>query len=198
MQINIFKTLIYSLKFNGRILVFKNCALDIHRNAKILVSRCLSIGAKENCKSKQETRIKIQKNGQLKIGDNFSIGSGSDIRVFENATLSMESGYFNGFVQIICGQEINIGKDVAIARDVVIRDTDAHEIIAEGYQKTKPVNIGNHVWIGQRAMIMKGVSIGNGSIIAAGAIVTKDVPENSLAAGIPAKVIKKNITWKLL
>lgn len=113
MQINIFKTLIYTLKVNGKILVFKNCALDIHRNAKILVPRCLSIGTKENCKSKQETRIKIHRNGELKIGDNFSVGSGSDIRIFENAKLSMESGYFNGFVQIVCGQEINIGKNVA-------------------------------------------------------------------------------------
>lgn len=198
MQINIFKTLLFTLKAKGKVLIFKNCALDIHKNAHILVSRCLTIGAKENKKSKQETRIKIHKNGKLKIDDNFSIGSGSDIRIFENAKLSMESGYFNGSVQVVCGQEINIGKGVAIARDVIIRDTDAHNIITEEYQKTKPVNIGNHVWIGQRAMILKGVSIGNGSIIAAGAIVTKDVPENSLIAGIPAKVIKENISWELL
>lgn len=185
------------MKTKGKTVVFKNCALDIHKNAVFLVSGCLAIGAKENQKSKQETRIKIKKNGKLQIQNDFSIGSGSDIRIFENAKLSMGGGYFNGFVQIICGQEINIGNDVAVARDVVIRDTDAHDIITDEYQKTKPVNIGNHVWIGQRAMIMKGVTIGNGSVIAAGAIVTKDVPANSLAAGIPAKVIKENVSWRL-
>lgn len=63
-------------------------------------------------------------------------------------------------------------------------------------KKTKPVCIGNHVWIGQRAMILKGVSIGDGAIIAAGAVVTRDVPAGCLAAGVPAKVIRKNVEWK--
>ena len=58
------------------------------------------------------------------------------------------------------------------------------------------MNIGNHVWIGAKAMIMKGVNIGDGAIIAAGAVVTKDVPARCLVAGVPAKVIKTDIEWK--
>ena len=61
---------------------------------------------------------------------------------------------------------------------------------------TKPIKIGNHVWIGINATILKGVTIGDGAIIAAGAVVNKDVEENSLVGGVPAKVIKKNIFWE--
>ena len=101
----------------------------------------------------------------------------------------------NAFVQIICAKKIRIGKDVIIARDVIIRDTDGHKILDRTHEKDKEVIIGDHVWIGTRAIIMKGVNIGNGSIVAAGAIVTKDVPPNCIVAGVPAKVIKNNIKW---
>ena len=58
------------------------------------------------------------------------------------------------------------------------------------------IKIGNHVWIGANVTILKGVSIGDGSIVAAGSVVTKSIPEACLAAGVPAKVIKENVQWK--
>ena len=61
----------------------------------------------------------------------------------------------------------------------------------QGFQGTKPVYIGNNCWIGGRVTILPGVKIGDGSIIGAGAVVTKDVPENSIVAGNPAVVVKK-------
>ncbi len=54
-----------------------------------------------------------------------------------------------------------------------------------------PIHIGDRVWIGSSAVITKGVTIGNGSVVAAGAVVTKDVPENVIVGGVPAKIIKK-------
>ena len=59
----------------------------------------------------------------------------------------------------------------------------------------KPVVIGDRVWIGQGAVILKGVTIGNGAIIAAGSVVTKDVPPNTMVAGNPAVVKKENVKW---
>lgn len=78
----------------------------------------------------------------------------------------------------------------------MIRDSDNHDILRNGYVKSKPIKIGNHVWIGLRAIILKGVTIGNDSIIGAGAVVTKDVPPNCLVVGTPAKIIRRNINWK--
>ncbi len=177
------------------IVCHKYARVVLDKTAQINCKGRLSIGTKENKKSKQETRLSMGKNSVLNINNNFFIGFGSDIRIFDNATLTMGSGYFNGFVQIVCDKKIEIGEDVAIARDVIIRDTDAHKIEDGKHEKSKEVIIGNHVWIGTRAIIMKGVHIGDGAIIAAGAIVTKDVPPNSIVAGVPAKVIKNNVKW---
>lgn len=178
------------------IMCHKYTRLVLHKTAKIDCSGRLEIGAKENKASKQETRVSIGKNSTLAINGKFSVGFGSDIRVFDNANLSIGSGYLNGFVQVICAKNIQIGEKVAIARDVIIRDTDAHTIEDGKHEKNKEVIIGNHVWIGTRAIIMKGVHIGDGAIIAAGAVVTKDVPPNTIVAGVPAKVIKEDISWK--
>ena len=178
------------------ILCKKYCKLKISKNSVVDVKGKLVIGTKENPKSKMETRISLNENAELNVNGNFLVGSGSDIRVFENAKLEIESGYINGYSQIVCAKKIKIGKGVAIAREVVIRDTDAHDILYDGYKKEKEVNIGNHVWIGAKAMIMKGVTIGDGAIIAAGAVVTKDLPARCLVACVPSIVIKTDIDWK--
>ena len=123
----------------------------------------------------------------------MTVHCGSKISVGKNTTLKLGSGYINNNCEIRCSNSIIIGNEVAIADNVVIRDNDSHEI--DGSPLTAPVIIGNHVWIGTRAIILKGVTIGDGAIIAAGAIVTKDVPPNTLVAGIPATVKKENVKW---
>ena len=194
-DISLMKTI--KMKFKKlNIICHRYSRINIDKSASIVCKGKLSVGTKENPKSKQETRLSMSKNSKLNVEGNFSVGFGSDIRIFNNAKLNLGSGYLNAFVQIVCADEISIGKDVAIARDVIIRDTDAHNILDDKHKKTKPVKIGNHVWIGTRAIIMKGVTIGDGAIIGAGAIVTKDVPSNSVVVGFPAKVIRENIEWR--
>ena len=91
---------------------------------------------------------------------------------------------------------VTIGNDVMMGPEVVIYTSGhAHErtdvsMRLQGDSEERPVVIGNDVWIGRRAMIMPGVTIGDGCIIAAGAVVTKDVPEYTVAAGVPAKVVR--------
>lgn len=194
-DISIIRTVKMKVK-KVNIICHRYSRININKSAIIECKGKLSIGTKENPKSKQETRLSMDKNSKLKVDGDFSVGFGSDIRIFNNAKLNLGSGYLNAFVQIVCADEISIGKDVAIARDVIIRDTDAHNILDNKHKKTKPVKIGDHVWIGTRAIIMKGVTIGNGAIIGAGAVVTKDVQPNSIVAGVPAKEIRKNIQWK--
>lgn len=62
--------------------------------------------------------------------------------------------------------------------------------------QTAPIRIGNHVWIGSRATILKGVSIGDGAIIASGAVVSRDVEAGSIVAGNPARVVKEHAQWR--
>lgn len=87
---------------------------------------------------------------------------------------------------------IYIGDDVLIGHNVVLATLN-HEEDPEkrGNLCPAPIRIGNKVWIGSNATILPGVSIGDGAIIAAGAVVTKDVSEKTVVGGVPAKILKK-------
>lgn len=106
--------------------------------------------------------------------------------------------------------KVEIGKDTAIAAGVTIRDNNSHPISPKYRRKmrrtphnsveryssrsdSKPIIIGENVWIGENARICKGVTIGDNAIIAADSVVTKNVPANAVAAGNPAKIVKENI-----
>ncbi|MGZ4106010.1 MAG: DapH/DapD/GlmU-related protein, partial [Tumebacillaceae bacterium] len=78
--------------------------------------------------------------------------------------------------------------------DVQLMDTDFHRISANAVN-TKKITIGNNVWIGCRVMILKGVTIGDGAVIAAGSVITKDVPPYTVVGGNPARVLKENVNW---
>lgn len=139
----------------------------------------------------------IKEGASLVVNNNFKIYSGAEIYVNKNASLVLGSGYINNHVNLHCFEKIEIGEDVAIADHVTIRDSDNHLFNGNPLSKmTQPIVIGNHVWIGAGVMILKGVTIGDGAVIAAGAVVTKNIPPGCLAAGIPAKVIRENITWE--
>jgi len=137
----------------------------------------------------------VQKNGSIEIQDFVHIwphvklvASGKDkkaiIRIGERSNLGHRT-------EIHAGNEIVIGNDVIISWDCVILDRDYHSV-GDIYQDyTKPVTIEDFVWIGCRAIILKGVRIGHHAVIAAGAVVTKDVEPYAIVAGNPARVIKK-------
>lgn len=86
--------------------------------------------------------------------------------------------------------KLTIGDNTMIAAEVVILDTDWHGIDGQPPQE-RPVTIGNHVWIGLRAMILEGVTIGDNSIVGAGSVVTKSVAPNTIVAGNPARFIRE-------
>lgn len=180
---------------NAKVIPYKKSVLIIDRTANLELKGNLHINA--NCikNNGRSTIIRLDKNAKLKTHSSFSIYYGGDIIVFENGILELGSGFFNSNIKIRCKQSIKIGQNVAISHDVTIMDSDAHNVDYEGYQMTKPVVIGDNVWIGSRAIILKGVTVGNGAIIAAGSVVTKDVPAHSIVAGVPAIVIKNNIDW---
>ena len=91
---------------------------------------------------------------------------------------------------------VKIGDNVNLAQGITVTAlnhnfNDPSKRIDEQGVSTSAVNIGNDIWIGANAVILPGVSIGNHSVVAAGAVVTKDVPAHTLVAGVPAKVIKE-------
>lgn len=180
---------------SGKVIPCKKSVFILDKSANIEINGSLILN--DNCikKNGRSTILRLDKNAKLKTKGNFSVYYDGDIIVFENGILELGSGFMNSSCKIRCKESIKIGNNVAISHDVTIMDSDFHSVDYKGYEMTKPVVIGNNVWIGSRSLILKGVNIGNCSIIAAGSVVTKDVPDRSIVAGVPAKVIRENIEW---
>jgi len=102
--------------------------------------------------------------------------------------------WVNNNLVVICETSITIGSDALIGTNVEICDSDFHGVdIARrrgNQHATAPVQVGRNVWIGSNAKILKGVTIGDNSVIANGAIVTRDIPANVVAIGAPARPVK--------
>ena len=90
----------------------------------------------------------------------------------------------------IIGDNVMMGEDCTIITRNHRHDRTDIPMILQGFEEELPVVIGNDVWIGDKVIILPGVTIGEGCIVAAGAVVTKNVPDYSIVAGIPAKIVK--------
>jgi acetyltransferase-like isoleucine patch superfamily enzyme len=204
-QISLFKTLICRLlhvtnKTTSKnifgILIYRKVVVEIGENAKIILNTGrLEIGKHWTKQAVYKSVLKLGSRSKIIIDGSFSFFDNSRIYVNEAATLELGSGYMNSNANISCFERIKIGQNVVISEGVSIRDSDNHRIVSSVGKSTAPIEIGNNVWIGMNVSILKGVKIGDGSVIAAGAVVTSDVPSNSLAGGVPAKVIKSDIEW---
>ena len=120
------------------------------------------------------------------VGDNFHCDFGQHIHVGDN----FHADYNCTMLDLA---EIRIGNNCLIGPDVGIY-TAGHRLEPEGRTLDvygMPITIGNDVWIGGNSTILPGVTIGDGAVVAAGAVVTKDVEPNTIVGGVPAKVIKK-------
>lgn len=157
------------------------------------LSKCWQILLKLNQTQDNEEIKKICKELFGKIGENsqvlppFRCDYGRHIHIGKNT-------FINFNVSMVDVGEIKIGSQVLIGPSTGIF-TAIHpidpEIRATGVEKSKPIIIEDKVWIGGNVTILPGVTIGKGSIIGAGSVVTKDIPEMSIAIGNPAKVIRK-------
>lgn len=192
---------------NSKLLPMKKSVLYMGNSAKLHLNGNLKLNA--NCMTREcgrSTICRIDDKATLVAGENgnsFQLYYGCDVIVFSGGRLELGSGFCNSDTKIRCKNHIKIGKNVVISHNVTIEDFDGHRLYSadmdderKSAEISEPIEIGDHVWIGAKATILKGVHIGNGAVIAAGAVVTNDVPANCLCAGVPAKVIKENIEWE--
>jgi len=134
--------------------------------------------------------------GQLRLSAKARLFPGVAI-YFEGPGATVRIGrasFLNRRTEIAAAESVTIGDGCAISWDVCITDTDYHQL--GDRPKTEPVVIGDNVWIGARAVVLKGVTIGDGAVVAAGAIVTTNVPPRAVVAGNPARVIDTDVTWE--
>lgn len=184
--------------FKPGLILYKGTHAKIHKTAEIIYRENAKVYLNKSWCSINpfSTLFLMRENAQLIVNGVFSFLYGSSIYINEGARLELGSGFCNFNASISCFDHIKIGNNVVISEQVLIRDSDDHQILNHTKNITAPIQIGNHVWIGMRATILKGVTIGDGAVIAAGSVVKSDVPANSLVGGEPAKIIKGQISWQ--
>lgn len=164
------------------------------------------------------TKFYLQNQGEITIGDNFYCSSGEGINpisrnlrgcifVAKGAKLTIGSNVGISSGTLWVSQKVTIGSDVMIGANCLIIDTDSHPLNADlrcvhhpteedvrairQATKSAPVVIEDKVWLGTNVMVLKGVRIGRGSVIGAGSVVSKSIPEGCIAAGNPCRVIRR-------
>ncbi len=193
--------ILFGLRFY-RFLVIADFGSGIRkaRKSKLEIQKRLYLGGRYigeqsgNC-----AYMKLSENSTCRIQGRVKLGPGVRVILEPGASISIgDNTYVTAASIIHCASSISIGSDCAIAWGTTILDTDFHSIVYEDRKHnsiSKPIVIEDKVWIGCNCTILKGVTIGSNSVIAANSLVNKDVPPNSLVAGNPAKVIKTNISW---
>ena len=191
---DLFCVLYTKWKFGRSIVIpHRNTHVRISENCRASGAGQLLLGIQWELGRYMPSQMIMRSGSSLTVNDHFSIYSGCSIWINSNARLTLGSGYINNNLNLSCFESISIGNDVAISENVTIRDSDNYSLGAS--TRTRPIKIEDHVWIGTNATILKGVTIGSGSVVAAGALVNRDVPPNTLVAGVPATIKKKNVDW---
>ena len=181
------------------IILYKNSVLDIRTEGKVMLCGGNAyIGVPRHKKSKKETAVLVESNGTWNIHNGCILYAGSYVEICCGARL--QTGYFtiNSGSVIVAVSRIKLGEDVMIARNVMIYDSDNHGISKNGkpLRTTKMVTVGDRVWIGTNSMVLKGVCIGNNTIIGAGTIVTKDIGDNTVVVeDTSTRILDGVYTW---
>lgn len=139
--------------------------------------------------------VRIFNKGKLKVGDHLSVSSKPvpvSITVNTEAELKIGNNVFINYgVDIGCTSSVIIGNNVKIGPFTNIIDSNFHQIQPNEKIFQNPITISDNVWIGRQCIILPGVRVGKNSVIASGSVVTKDIPDNVLVAGVPARIIRE-------
>ena len=172
---------------------------DIVINGKIWKSM-ISIGFEGTIgRCNQKTMIYVNRRGHIVFNGYACISKGCRMVVYQGNLTFGAKLTFNGDCFFSCYDDITFGNDIICGWNASFLTTNGHTIIVDGIskEKTAPIVIGNHVWIGADSVINKGVSIPNGCVIAHHSVVTKvsETP-NAIYGGYPAKLLKTGADWE--
>lgn len=184
----------------SKVIPHKGTVINLDNNAKIyLKGNDLEIGYNKLKGSKSETHIRMNSGAIWRCDNGATLFYDTVIEIKENAVFS--TGYFsaNGGSVIIVDKEVVFGDDVMIGRNVIIYDSDFHQLRNKENMPVNPpksVIIGDHVWLTSNITVLKGVKIGKNSLVTAQTVINKDVPEQCIIAGkASGTVIKDYVNW---
>lgn len=180
--------------------IYKPCMVYFHSSSTIKVEKYLNFNRQWDddriLRNQLAGSFYVGKEASVTVDGPFDIYAGSRITVNDGACLSLGSGYMNHDCVIDCFSSIRIGNGCVISERVVIRDSDNHKVLESDNTSTAPITVEDHVWISMNSLILKGVTIGEGAIVATGSVVVKDVPPHTMVGGVPARVLKTDVHWE--
>ena len=160
-------------------------------------SNTIDIGKGSRLKNTQITMM--GSNNHLIAEDGSKFDGPVHITLEGNSTLYIgRNSGLRGVTFVLKDANITVGRNCMFSYDILLRNTDSHKVLdSDGNVTNAPrdIIIKDHVWLCERCTILKGVTIGQDSVVAYGAVVTKDCPPNSIVAGNPARVVKQDMNW---
>ncbi len=189
------KTAWYSVRFRGLVLVGRRSRIHVARGARLKLSKksLLTLGLAPLGSS--GANIELRPHSTLQINGFVQLLRGSRIAVNWGAEVTVNDGtYLNEGALIDCDERITIGANCALSRNTAVMDTDSHRIIRPGARRSSPVVVGDRCWLGHGAVVLKGVTLKEGCVVAAGAIVTGSHEPAQLLIGIPARSVG-SVDW---
>jgi len=163
----------------------------LRKGCRIVVTQPDFLGRLSISLGPGQTNIRIEGRGPINL----------DVRTWRHSRLTIAEGTTINQARIICDDaDIAVGKDGLWSDEILVQSNDQHGIIDLNTMKVcnaarRRIMIHDHVWVGRRSILMPDVEVGKGAILAAGAILTSDMPENTIFAGVPARLIRENVSW---
>lgn len=171
-------------KIRNKIKVHKSTQIHLGTNIKIV--GCTITSDTKNDKIFIDDNT-ILRDVKIEPRDNSSIIIGKDCMIGHNSYLVAKES-----------TKLSIGDDCGLSRNLTIMTSDGHPIYKDGKltNSAQDIKVENHIWIAENVSILKGVTIQSGSVIGMNSTVVKNVPNNAISAGNPAKIVKEGITWE--
>jgi acetyltransferase-like isoleucine patch superfamily enzyme len=198
LRVSVCRTLYHSARHGGWCIVLRGTRLKLRRGAQISIPRGSRLILGTRHVAATPCSVYLRQNARLSVRGSVEIVRGTRILVSDGGHLEIgPESYINYDSTVSCFDHITIGSKCAISWNTNILDANTHELIVAGVPRprSRPVVIGDHVWIGTGVTILSGVTIGDGAVVAAGSVVTSDVPGRVLVAGNPARVVREDVSW---
>jgi acetyltransferase-like isoleucine patch superfamily enzyme len=192
-RLSVLRSLWASLRHRRRVLVGRGSVFRVRGRLDMEPGSVLTVGLLHG-----QAGARVEINGTLKVSGRVQVMRGCRVMVRKPGTLEFgDRSYLNDNCTVVVYQLVSIGSGCAIAWGVTIVDHDGHRLIrdddkAEG---AVPVLIGDRCWIGANSTVLKGVSLTYGVVVAAGSVVVHSAEPWSLVAGVPARVVDKQVEW---
>jgi serine acetyltransferase len=182
---------IYKLLLAWRLAMARAQGVELGRDARLASGVDFNLGGGfRNCLRPPKSK------GRICLGDQAWVERGAVLWAFDGSIVIQRSVYLGPYVTIYGHGGVEIGEETLVSMKATILSSnhaipEQGKVIRQQPDELLPTKIGRDVWIGANAVILGGVTIGDGAVVAAGAVVTKDVEAGAVVAGVPARVIRK-------